>query len=120
MALWFPKNFDPDEFICKCGCDRCDMDQDFLYLLGDLRKAFSKPMKVTSGFRCPTYNKKVGGSKGSQHMLGKAADISIIDSQTRYLFVKMAYLIGFRGIGCDGAFVHIDTRAGDEVLYLYS
>lgn len=96
------------------------MDQAFLDTLEKFRLTAATPMIITSGFRCPTYNKKIGGSKGSQHMLGKAVDISVVDSQTRYKLVKYAYLMGFRGLGVDGAFLHVDTRAGEPVLYLYS
>lgn len=32
---------------------------------------------ITSGFRCPTVNRLVGGSANSQHMLGEAADIVV-------------------------------------------
>ena len=33
------------------------------------------PLRVTSGWRCPGVNKKVGGGKRSQHLLGEAADL---------------------------------------------
>jgi hypothetical protein len=33
------------------------------------------PIKVTSGYRSPAVNKKVGGSKTSQHVQGQAADL---------------------------------------------
>lgn len=33
------------------------------------------PVRVTSGFRGPSVNARVGGSKSSQHLVGQAADI---------------------------------------------
>lgn len=36
-------------------------------------------IKITSGYRCPKLNRQVGGSDGSQHMLGEAADIVPLD-----------------------------------------
>lgn len=50
-------------------------------LLEKIRTTYSKPIIVTSGYRCEKLNKAVGGAKGSQHRLGQAADIrSISDS----------------------------------------
>lgn len=34
------------------------------------------PILVSSGYRCPALNAKVGGSKGSAHMAGLAADFT--------------------------------------------
>ena len=43
-------------------------------VLDPLRLAWGRPIKVTSGYRCPKLNKKVGGAASSQHMYGQAAD----------------------------------------------
>ena len=43
--------------------------------LNPLREAWGSPIKVTSGYRCPLLNQKVGGSKTSVHMKGYAADL---------------------------------------------
>ncbi len=40
-------------------------------LIGD------RPIIVHSGYRSPAYNQKVGGAKHSQHIHGKAADITV-------------------------------------------
>lgn len=45
-------------------------------VLDPLREAWSKPLTVTSGYRCPELNKIVGGAKTSHHLRGMAADIS--------------------------------------------
>ena len=44
-------------------------------VLDPLREWYGKPIRVTSGYRCPALNKAVGGVKNSQHMDGEAADI---------------------------------------------
>ena len=44
-------------------------------VLDPLREAYSKPITVTSGYRCEELNKAVRGSKTSEHMKGMAADI---------------------------------------------
>lgn len=42
-----------------------------------LRQHVGKPVVLGSGYRCPTFNKAVGGVTNSQHMTGEAADIHI-------------------------------------------
>ena len=44
-------------------------------LLEPIRAKFG-PIKITSAFRGPSVNAKVGGAKTSQHLTGEAADIS--------------------------------------------
>ena len=44
-------------------------------VLDPLREAYGRPIRVTSGYRCPRLNNLVGGSPNSQHMRGEAADI---------------------------------------------
>jgi len=50
----------------------CGMEQ-VRRLLGD------RPIKITSGYRNPAVNKKVGGVPNSAHALGFAADFSVRD-----------------------------------------
>lgn len=45
-------------------------------ILDPLREEYGKPINVTSGYRCDTLNKAVGGSKTSYHKYGLAADIT--------------------------------------------
>jgi len=46
-------------------------------VLEPARQQFGRPMIISSGYRCPSLNKKVGGVANSQHMLGQAADIQV-------------------------------------------
>lgn len=48
-------------------------------VLDPLREAWGKPIRVTSGYRCPRLNEIVGGVKNSQHKFGQAADIQPLD-----------------------------------------
>ena len=45
-------------------------------VLDPLREAYGKPIQVNSGFRCLALNKAVKGSATSDHMTGRAADIT--------------------------------------------
>lgn len=46
-------------------------------VLQPLREAVEHPITITSGYRSPKVNKAVGGSKTSDHLAGKAADIQL-------------------------------------------
>ncbi len=69
------KNFKVAEFACKCGCGN-KIDQRVLDMAQTIREALGVPVRVNSGYRCATHNAKVGGVKGSKHILGLAADLS--------------------------------------------
>ena len=45
-------------------------------VLDPLREAWGKPIIVNSGFRSATLNRAVGGAMKSEHLKGKAADIT--------------------------------------------
>lgn len=47
--------------------------------LEKLREYIARPIIITSGFRYPELNFKIGGSKTSQHMVGEAVDFTIKD-----------------------------------------
>ena len=68
-------------------------------VLDPLREKYGKPIRVSSGFRCPAVNSAVGGvqsdSKKSQHEKGEAADIVSSDgTKGNY---SLARLIAARG-----------------------
>ena len=46
-------------------------------ILDPLRAMIARPIIITSGYRSQRVNELVGGSKNSQHLLGKAADIHV-------------------------------------------
>lgn len=45
--------------------------------LEPLREFAERPIIISSGYRCPVLNLKVGGAYASQHTLGEAADIQL-------------------------------------------
>ena len=56
-------------------------------LLNPIREAWGSPIIVSSGYRCPKLNEKVGGSKTSAHLTGYAADL-IPGNGQRAKFIK--------------------------------
>lgn len=56
-------------------------------VLDPLRDMLGVPLYITSGYRTIELNKKVCGSKTSQHLTGKAADISLGDYERNQLLV---------------------------------
>ena len=46
-------------------------------VLDPLRRLYGKPIIITSGYRCPALNNRVGGVTNSWHTQGNAADIHV-------------------------------------------
>ena len=64
--------------------------------LDKVREAFGKAIIITSGFRSPRLNKRIGGAPDSQHMKGQAADIRPHDiKELRQLFATIRQVGGF-------------------------
>lgn len=101
------------EFECRCGCGRAEMIPAFLEKLDHLRALYGKPLTVTSGYRCPSYNSKVSttGPTGP-HTTGRAADLAV-DRGDAYKLLGLALQLGFSGIGVQqkgaGRFLHLDA-----------
>lgn len=47
-------------------------------VLEPVREHFKAPVIVSSGYRGPEVNRKVGGSRSSQHCSGEAADFTVV------------------------------------------
>lgn len=67
-----------DEFKCRCkhpDCTRTLVLHSTIKSFERLRDRYSKPIRITSGFRCQKHNLDVGGSFNSYHKIGAAIDI---------------------------------------------
>jgi uncharacterized protein YcbK (DUF882 family) len=113
------KNFHLDEFKCKDGTPvpdnlLCNV-QKLAENLQIIRDAVGAPLPITSGYRTPTYNKKIGGASDSQHKLAKAADITTKNLSPKQLHTLIEKLIKQGkvhdgGLGLYKGFVHYDVR----------
>lgn len=117
------ENFLASEFMCKgtACCSSGLIDEKLVEILQKIRDHFDKPVTINSAYRCPKHNEKVGGSSGSYHTYGQAADIKVKDTAPAEV-AKYAESIGVLGIGlyetdADGYFVHIDTRTKKAYWY---
>jgi len=103
--------FKPEEFKCKCGkCDGGTMDADFIDKLNKARHLAQTAFVITSGYRCESHNKAVGGKPDSSHLRGKAADIKFASSAQSFKIVKALFDAGFNRIGYNQkhGFFHVD------------
>ena len=110
------------EFRCRDGTDTILIDEGLVVLLQCIREHFGKPVHITSGYRTAAHNAAVGGSKSSQHLLGRAADFYVEGVDVATVAAYAETLLPSRGgIGRypkdakhptrKTGWVHIDTRA---------
>ena len=114
-------NFTREEFDCKDGtkvpAELMPNIQKLAEQLQILRDCLGESIHINSGYRSPAYNKRIGGVKNSQHVLGKAADITCKSKTPKQLAAIIEKLITagtlrFGGIGVYPGFVHVDIRQG--------
>ena len=115
-------NFTKSEFDCKSGEEMpLDVLENVKLLaiqLQKIRDYVGKPIRINSAYRSEAHNEAIGGVKTSQHILGKAADITI-DTFTPDEVVSIienmltnemlgGFYIG--GLGSYNTFTHVDIR----------
>jgi len=106
------------EFRCRDGSDVVMIDESLVMLLQCIREHFGKPVTITSGYRTAAHNTAVGGAKSSQHLLGRAADIQVQDTDPLAVAAYAESLMpGWGGVGRypvkpgrARGWVHVDTR----------
>ena len=105
-------NFSRWEFACqdKCGLDT--VDKELIDVLQDLSDFFdNRPVGVSSGCRCPKRNLEEDGADDSQHLVFKAADVTIegIEAYLVFEYIGQKYPDKY-GVGEYKTFTHIDVR----------
>lgn len=121
-------NFKKSEFKCPCG--KCNgygngIASTLVKTLQDLRNKYGKGITITSGYRCSTHNKKVGGTTNSKHTQGLAADfymsgfnsqstrVNVINELKKTKYYRYAYCNVNGNYPNMGNVVHIDTKLVD-------
>ncbi len=67
----YPENIPPMQVVVNLTYGCCQLLEPARLITG--------PIIINSGFRCEAVNRKVGGVRNSQHMMGQAADIRLKD-----------------------------------------
>jgi uncharacterized protein YcbK (DUF882 family) len=113
------KDFNRSEFDCNDGSA---MPKEVLLniqklanQLQVLRDCLGVTITVNSGYRSPSYNKKIGGVSNSQHVIGKAADITAKGYTPAQVYARIEELIKSGdmlqgGLGSYSTFTHYDIR----------
>ena len=109
MKDWRWGSFKPSEMRSKSD-DKLMIDYDSMDKLQELRNLLGKPLYITSAYRSPAHNRKVGGAKGSMHLQAKAFDVQM-HNRDPAKFYALAQAVGFTGFGFyeKSGFIHIDT-----------
>ena len=111
-------HFRVQEFRCKDGSDPVFVDTALVELLEQLRAHFGKAVTITSGYRTPAHNAKAGGTRFSQHLYGRAADIRVQGVSVEDIAAYAESLMPDWGgvgrypvkAGRATGWVHVDTR----------
>lgn len=121
------ENFNREEFECADGSEMPIEVQlniaELAVQLEIIRSHFNAPVKINSAYRSPEHNISVGGSKNSQHVLGKAADI-VVEGYTpdevadAVEFLIDTGMIKQGGLGRYNSFTHYDIR-GERARWNY-
>ena len=113
------KNFNKSEFDCNSGCDMpgdvFENVEVHAQNLQTIRDFCNASIKINSGYRCPSYNKSIGGASKSQHMTGNASDIVISGCTPDQVADIVEGLIRIGaieegGVGRYNTFTHYDRR----------
>ena len=89
-------------------------------VLDPIREHWGLPIRVHSGYRCPTLNEEVGGVEDSYHMDGCAADISALgnnEEHRRHRNIELMSLI--RAMHLTGKIALTECYAGPDYRYIH-
>ena len=113
-------NFSLAEFDCRDGSEMPDNVLQNItklaYQMQIIRDYFGKAITVNSGYRSPTYNKRINGVSKSQHLLGNACDFNVAGLSADRVASGLLTLIANKlivngGLGRYNNFTHYDIRS---------
>jgi lysozyme len=81
-------------------------------VLDEARTRLKAPIRITSAYRSPAYNKRIGGVSNSTHVRFNATDLVCVTPASLYLVLLDLRREGMfkGGLGLYRSFVHLDTR----------
>lgn len=103
------------EFRCRDGSEH-PMDCKLLAMLEAVRCHFDAPITITSGYRSPEYNGRVGGVSSSYHLKGMAADFRVVGHDIAVVHAWLDRVFPISGLGkytrAGGwGWIHLDCRS---------
>ena len=106
-------SFSYKELACQ-HCGKIDLDESFLVALQELRDAYGKPMRITSGYRCPEHPIEAKKPQPGYHEKG-AVDVAV-SGEDAWTLINVASSLGWGGIGVNTpSFIHLDRRSSKTV-----
>jgi len=113
-GVWRWPDFSPEEIACR-GSGALLINEVALDALQALRDRLGRPIIVTSAYRSPLHNRRVGGEPDSRHLDGAAFDIAMVNHDPA-AFEAAAREVGFEGFGFypRSGFMHIDLGPARE------
>jgi uncharacterized protein YcbK (DUF882 family) len=109
------------QLLCPC-CGTGAANTQLLLGLYQIQEIIGRPLSINSGYRCPTHNAQVHGAPHSQHLTGRAADISSpgVSPLELYLASEQVPAFAHGAIGLyPQDYIHVDTR-GTRTRYFRS
>ena len=94
------------------------IDSQLIAVLQLIRYRMGCKVKVTSGYRTPEHNHKVGGALASLHLKGLAVDVTPEDNNLVKLFEIAAEFEEVKGLGIYKTHVHIDLRTTKRLFWV--
>ena len=124
LTKWGVKNFTAKEFFYRGASDeQLNLNTDppaalwpnmerTAKVLDEARKRLGASIRITSAYRSPAYNKRIGGVSNSTHVRFNATDLVTAQPASLYLVLLDLRREGMfkGGLGLYRSFDHLDTR----------
>jgi uncharacterized protein YcbK (DUF882 family) len=118
-------NFRVKEFACHDGADTVLVSPETVAILEEVRAYYRRnghpraTVVINSGYRTPSWNRRIGGALRSEHVIGRAVDFvvrdpgsGIVSPYKVYRDLNSGVILGRPhrgGLGLYRTFTHIDT-----------